>query len=141
MITFRLYKKGDGGKIKDSVEPFALIAGSDFDKIAARGIAVTAMDDDKAMACGGVTFLNNEEGIVWVKMSKECAKRPVMWARAIKETFGLMIESVGSVKIATYILENFCKGEKLARLIGMKRTNETEECDGNTYNKYMVAVT
>lgn len=140
MITVRLYEKGDGGKIKDSVEPFAFIAGSDFDKIAARGIAVTAMADDKAMACGGVTFLNDKEGIVWVKMSRECAKRPVMWARAIKETFSLMIESVGSVKIATYILENFCRGEKLARLIGMKRTNKTEEYNGNTYNKYMVVI-
>jgi len=141
MITVQLYKKGDWAKIKDSTEPFMPIREkSEFDEIAARGIAVTATENDKAMACGGVAFLNEHEGTVWVKMSKDCAKRPVMWARAIKETFGLMVESAGNVKITTYILENFCKGEKLARLIGLKKTDETAEHNGNTYNKYTVVI-
>ncbi len=138
-MIIELYKKGDWEKITDAVEPFMPVSG-EFDKIAARGIAVTATDDNKAMACGGVTFMNEKEGTVWVKISRECAKQPAMWARTIKETFAIMIESVGNVEIYTYILNGFCKGEKLAKLIKMKKTNQSVEHNGNIYNKYLVVV-
>lgn len=138
MITLREYEIGDGKKIKDAVEPFAFIGG--FDDIALRGIAVTALNNNKVMACGGVTFFTEHEGAVWVKISKDCAKRPFMWARAIKETFGLMIESVNNMKISTYILDGFCKGEKLAKLIGLKRTGETEKYKENIYHKYTAMI-
>ena len=137
MITVVEYKNGDWSKIQDAIEPFTPLCNDEFDKIAKRGMAVTAVDDDKAMACGGVTFINDKEGVVWVKVSMECLKKPVMWARAIKETFGLMVDTAG-VEIHTYILNDFCKGEKLARLIGMKRIDETKVHNGNLYNKYMV---
>ena len=63
-----------------------------------------------------------------------------MWARAIKDTFRIMTESVGNIKMYTYILKDFCQGEKLARLINMKQTEESVEHNGNIYNKYMVVV-
>lgn len=138
MITLREYKIGDWKKIKDAVEPFTFIGG--LDDIALRGIAVTALNNNKVMACGGVTFFNEHEGAVWVKISKDCAKRPFMWARTIKETFVLMIESVDNMKISTYILDGFCKGEKLAKLIGLKRTDETEKYKENIYNKYTAMI-
>ena len=111
-----------------------------FDDIAKKGIAVTAIDSGRTMACGGVAFTSESEGIVWCKMSKDCAKRPFMWARIIKETFDIMVKSVGKVGISTYILDNFCKGEKIARLINLKRSGETEEYNGNTYNKYSMVI-
>ncbi len=117
-----------------------MLAFSDFDSIAERGIAVTAVDDDKAMACGGVTFLNDKEGIVWVKVSRDCTNRPVMWARTIKETFGLMIDSVKDMRISTWVLDGFCRGEKLARFIKMKRSDETVRYNNNIYNKYTVVL-
>ncbi len=139
MIEVRLYKKGDWYKIDDAIEPFMPIE-TDFDLVAERGVAVTATNGDKAMACGGVTFVNNEQGTVWVKVSEGCAKRPFLWARAIKDTFRLMTESVGHIEIYTYVLKGFCKGEKLARLIRMTRTDESIEYNGNIYNKFMVVV-
>lgn len=139
MIEIKLYKKGDWYKIEDSVEPFMPVY-TDFDYIAAKGIAVTATDNDKVMAVGGVTFINDKEGTVWVKVSKACAKRPIMWARFIKNTFKIMTESVGDIEIYTYILDNFCKGEKLARIIKMKRCDITREHNGNIYNKYKVVL-
>ncbi len=139
MISVRLYEKGDWYKVQDAIEPFMPIE-TDFDLVAERGVAVTATDNDKAMACGGVTFVNDEQGTVWVKVSQACAKRPFLWARAIKDTFRLMTESVGHIEIYTYILKDFCQGEKLARLIKMKRTDDTIEHDGNIYNKFTVTV-
>ena len=141
MIDVRLYKKGDWEKVKDPIEPFTPICGKgEFDEVAKRGVAVTATDDNNIMACGGVTFMNDKEGTVWVKVSKDCAKRPFLWARAIKDTFRIMTESVGDIKIYTYILKDFCQGEKLARLIKMKKVGESVEHNGNIYNKFMVVV-
>jgi hypothetical protein len=135
MITLRLYETGDWLKIRNPVEPFTSFG--EFDEIM-RGIAVTATENDTVMACGGIVFCNDYEGNVWVKMSAECAKRPFMWTRTVKETFDIMVKSIGDLKISTYILDNFCKGERLAKLINLKRSGETEEYNGNTYNKYLM---
>lgn len=140
MVTIREYKTNDWEKIQDSVEPFTPAYGDgDFDAIASRGIAVTALDGDNVMAVGGVTYIDEKEGMVWVKVSQQCAKRPVLWARTIKEVFGLMIDSVTGVEIYTYILKGFCKGEKLAKLIDMVNTDQSVEHNGKIYDRYMVA--
>jgi hypothetical protein len=136
MITLRKYEPEDWSKIDDAIEPFMPIALRDGAN--ERGLVVTAVEDGRIMACGGIAYVNNEQGVVWVKVSKECLMRPYRWARTIRETFRLMKESVDDLRISTYVLSDFCKGEKLAKLIGMKRTNKTEEYNGNTYNKYMV---
>jgi len=140
MITLQLYEAGDWLKIKDPVEPFAVFDEGKVDEIVARGIAVTAIEDGKSMACGGIAFVSESEGNVWVKMSKDCAKQPFKWARGIREAFGIMVRSIGDLKISAYILDNFCKGEKMARLINLKRAGETEEYDGNLYNKYSMVI-
>ncbi|KKN75855.1 hypothetical protein LCGC14_0375630 [marine sediment metagenome] len=111
-----------------------------FDNMLKRGIAVTAVEKGRTMACGGVSFVDEKEGMVWVKMSKDCSQRPFMWARTVKEAFNLMVTSVGNVRISTYILDKFCKGEKLAKLINLKRTNEKEKYNGNIYNKYSMVI-
>jgi len=141
MIILREYKADDWAKIDDAVEPFMpLMPVREFLEMAKRGLAITGVEDGNVMACGGVTYMNDKEGIVWVKVSKKCLKQSFRWARTIRETFNLMIESAGELKITTYVLDNFCRGEKLARLIGLKRTDETEEYNGNTYHKYTVVI-
>jgi len=139
MLTFREYKTADWIKIKDAVEPFMLCESTEeFNRIARRGIAVTAVEDDEIMACGGVAYMNENEGLAWVKVSKKCLKHPYRWARTIRETFRLMTKAIGSMTVTTYILKEFCKGEKLARFIGMEKTDDTCEFKNKTYNKYMV---
>ncbi len=138
MITLRKYEADDWAKIDDAIEPFMPVTLKD--KLNERGLVITAIEDGRTMACGGIVYANGDEGVVWVKVSRKCLRKPLRWARTIREAFGLMKESVGDLRIVTYILENFCKGEKLARLIGMKRTNETEEYNGNTYNKYVAVI-
>ena len=141
MITLRKYNIDDWKKIDDAVEPFMFREPlDDFNKVVQRGVAATAIENDSIMACGGITYMNEKEGIVWIKVSRKCLNHPLEWARVIRETFNLMAKSVGSLSISTYILDNFCKGEKLARLIGLKRTDETGECNSNTYNKYTAVI-
>lgn len=141
MILMREYDPQDWLEITDAVEPFMFLESLDeFNRVAQRGIAVTATEDGEIMACGGVAYINSEQGVVWVKISRKCVRDSFRWARTIRETFGLMIEAMKPVEIITYILSDFCKGEKLARLIGMKKTDDTFEYQEKTYNKFMVVV-
>ena len=101
-----------------------------------QGIAVTAEEDGIIMSCGGIIFATETEGIIWTKVSKKCLAKGYAWARTMKETFEIMMKSIGDIKISTYIINDFCQGAKLARLIGLKKTGETEEYNGNIYYKY-----
>ncbi len=138
MIILKEYKVDDWKKVDDAIEPFvSKVPIKDFLEMSQRGIAVTGTRNGKILACGGIAYFSDKEGIAWLKASRKCFGHPIEWARAIKETFKLMKESVGDLNISLYILSDFCKGEKLARLIGMKKTDETEEFKGNIYSKYM----
>ena len=141
MITLREYKPDDWKMITDAVEPFMFLEPfGNFNEIVQRGLAITAVEDGVVMACGGVSYASNEEGVVWVKVSKKCFKQPFRWARTIKETFMLMAKSLGNMMIITYILKDFCRGEKLARMIGMEKSDRTYEFNDNTYNRYTAVI-
>ena len=134
MILFEEFKTEDWFKIKDAVEPFAFVKSV---KTLLEGISTTAIENGEVMACGGIVLESETEGVIWCKVSKKCLKNSFSWARTMKEIFGLMIDTIGdNVKISTYILKGFCRGDKLARLIGLKKTNKTKIHNGNTYYKY-----
>ena len=133
MIKLREYRVEDYTAIKDAVEPFCI--DGDIDLATTQGIAITATDGD-VMACGGICMLE-DEGMAWMKISKRCRENAYVWARTIKEAFALMIESV-DMPVSLYVLKGFCHGDRLARSIGMKRTDIKEELNGNTYFKYTV---
>ncbi len=136
MIELRLYKDSDWSAIKDAVEPFSpLLPNGSFSE---RSLAVTGIENDKIMACGGITFLNDTEGLIWVKISEKCKHSAYRWARTIRETFTAMTDSIGDITISTYVIEGFCKGDKLARMIGLKNTGKFQEYKGNKYYKYTV---
>ena len=141
MITLKEYEAEDWAKIDDAVEPFMFHESiKEFNQIVKRGVAVTGIEDGNVMACGGIAYVNEDEGIVWVKVSKKCFSQPIRYARGIKEVFKIMMSSMGSMTVTTYILENFCKGEKLAKLIGMKKAGETYEFNNQKYNRYVVEI-
>ncbi len=135
-MILRLYKDSDWSEIKDAVEPFSPLLPND--SFSDRSVAVTAIEDDKIMACGGITFISDTEGLVWVKVSKKCRRAAYKWARAIRETFTVMLDSIGDIEISTYVVKDFCKGDKLARMIGLKNTGKFQEYKGNIYYKYSV---
>jgi len=132
MIILRKYQPDDIAKIEDAVEPFTAEGTFRADN----SLAITGVEDGHVMACGGLQLVKEGEGVVWVRLSKKCLTKPYRWARTIKETYRLMTESVGHITVTTYILSDFCKGDKLARWIGLKETGDTEVYLGRTYNKY-----
>lgn len=136
MIVFRKYKIEDWARIKDAVEPFSPV---DILEATARGVSITAIENNKILACGGISYIGSDTGVAWLKMSKKCLTKPLLWGRAIREIFRIMEDSV-NLKIHTYILKDFCRGEKIAKLIGLRKTDESEEYNGNTYYRYAAVI-
>ena len=138
MILLKEYEIEDWSKIDDAVEPFSpLMPTEDFKSMTKHSIAVTGIEDGAVMACGGITYTNDTEGVVWVKVSKKCFKQPYRWAKSIRQTFEIMMDSIGNLKISTYVISGFRRGEKLARMIGLHKTGKAEEYNGKQYFKYM----
>ena len=141
MIIMREYILDDWLKITDAVEPFMFLEPFDnFNEIVQRGLAVTAVENNVIMACGGVAYINDKEGVAWLKMSRKCLGQTYRWGRTVKETFSLITKSLGNMKVITYILKDFCKGEKLAKMIGMAKSDKTHEFNDNVYHRYMVVI-
>ena len=134
-IQLRKYQTDDWFRIADSVEPFVPPEPiEEFLKSTKHGISVTGVEDGVVMACGGIFYADDNKGIAWLKVSKKCTG--FSWARTIKETFALMKKVAGDLEIYTYILDNFCSGEKTARMIGLKKANEIKLYNNKIYTKY-----
>ncbi len=142
MILFREFKTEDWWKIEDVVEPFALnkLLFQDFCNTIKNGVSATITEDEEVMVCGGIVLESETEGAIWCRVSKKCSVKSFRWVRTMKEALSLMMDSLGVLKISTYILDGFCKGDKLARLIGLKKSNEIETYNGNTYYKYITVI-
>ena len=107
----------------------------DFLEMTKHGVSATGLEDGEIVAVGGIAYTSDDKGAVWLKISKK-VDGSFAWARTIRETFSLMKEAVGKMQISTYVLSDFCKGEKLARMIGLRKTDKMEQYNGNTYYKY-----
>lgn len=142
MITLKEYEVEDWVSIDDAVEPFSPMMPPDgfLEMTRKNGVAVTAIEDEKTMACGGVVYVGKGESVVWVKVSKKCLEQPFKWARTILETFRIIKETLHPMTVTSYIMEEFCKGERVARMIGMKKTGVPYDLNGKKYNKYAVVI-
>jgi len=133
VILYRPFELQDWIDIK-AVEPFCPDFPTDnFLNAVKNGAAVTAVQDDKIIACGGIVFL--DDTFLWLKVAK--GYQSIELAKVIIETAEFLIQTV-KTPIYTYVLKNFKKGEKLAKLVGFKKTNETKEYNHHTYMKYVV---
>ena len=128
------FKPEDFDSITDPIEPFCSVEGDSV--MASKGVALTAVDGD-AMACAGILYTSDTEGMIWMKISSKCRANAFRWARTIREGFKFMVKSCG-VDVYTYILDGFRDGERLAKSLGLNKTEETKEHNGNTYYKYVV---
>jgi hypothetical protein len=140
MIHLREYEPEDWTEIDDAVEPFMFHRPlKEFNEIIEQGVAITAVEDGVVTVCGGIALVNDDEGIVWIKVSRKCLNQPIRYARGIRDVFKIMADCIGPIRITTYIVDEFCKGEKLARFVGLKRNGETCEFKNRKYNKYVMA--
>jgi hypothetical protein len=137
MIAVELFKQQDWHDVESFTEPFLREVQDDkFFEELGNGVALTAKKNGKVMACGGIMYAPDGEGVTWLKASRECLKSPVTWTRTFRDGFRMM-QGVMDVKAVCYVLKGFCEGGRVARLIGMKTTGEEVEQNGKTFIKYM----
>lgn len=129
-MILRLYESQDWDKI-NAFEPFMVPVNS---KDYCNGLAVTAIDNERVIGCGGIVFIK-EIGMVWVRLDKDLGSH-IRMARTILRMFNTMCDLVGDMKVIAYVLDCFERGERLASFVGLKKNCKKIEFNGNIYNRW-----
>lgn len=135
MIEISLFKKEDFFGIEDPVEATSnMVDDEGFFNLTDSGVSVTVREDGEVMGCGGVVLYDNNHGGMWIRISKEAAKRSLLLLECIADAFNIIKESLGDIEILAHVKVGFKKGEKFAKFFGFEPNGQTER-DGtlNTY--------
>lgn len=103
--------------------------------ILAKCINLTAVDDGKVVACGGVTI--GEDVVFWMSVKKNI-KRPVALIKAMQEALKSFMANLDVDRAITYIRDGFKQAEKLDILLGFRPTGEQVEFKNRIYNRYEI---
>lgn len=85
------------------------------------GLAVTATRKGKPFACAGVYPANDEQGELWLRISKECKKFPLESVRCILSGMKIVEETYGFRQLYAVVQERFCKSIRLLEKCGYKQ--------------------
>ena len=132
-MTLRPYQHGDYESITDCVEPIAYEG--NFDVIEGCGAYVTAVDGNVVLGCGGVVITDDDEGEVWVRLSKRVCHKPLQLLRILKGGF----EGIKACEIKTLrakVQDGFEQGTRLAKKFGFSPTGEEITINGILYRIY-----
>jgi len=131
-VRIREFKIEDWDNIKDVVEPFTLC---DVPKeIIQMGWGITAIEDDEILGCGGVLLTEEDEGSIWVKLSRKATKKPVRTMLIIRDCLKIIKESFELDSMVSYVLQRFKKGQRMAEYFGFYPTGQTIKYRGKKYN-------
>lgn len=81
-------------------------------------LAVTAVVDNKVVACGGVHPVDDFSGEIWIRLSHWCVDHPVRIIRWLRSGFDVVEEKYPFKQINAHVKEGFCESEKLLRFLG-----------------------
>jgi hypothetical protein len=132
-MKLREYRDGDYEAIQDCVEP-GVIEG-DFSDIKDRGVYLTVTIDDRPVACGGITLISDDEGEIWLKLSKEAMSRSIIMLRIFRAGLKIIRDSFGDIEIKARVLDGFEKGMKMAEHFGFNE-DSIEKIADRVYRIY-----
>lgn len=131
-MRIREFEIEDWDNIKNVVEPFTLC---DVPKeIINMGWGITAIEDGEILGCGGVLLTGENEGSIWVMLSKEAAKKPVRAMLVIRDCLRIIRKSFELDTMVSYVLQKFKKGKRMAEYFGFYPTGQTIKYRGRKYN-------
>lgn len=133
-MRLRLYKKGDYDAIEDSTEPLGRPA--DESLIEEYSVSLTIDDEGVPVACGGIIYDTETDGIVWVKISNKMTRKTLVLVKVLRNGLDILIDSFGFKKITARVREDFCAGHRFIRHFGFKPTTETFKILSDTYRIY-----
>ena len=133
-MKFRMYKESDYDRIGECAEPL-----SPMEIIRVRknsGVHLTVTHKRRILACGGIIITGDDEGCVWMRLTKELCKNKIELIRMLKEGLKIVEESFGLSKLRACVKDSFPTGQRFAEHFGFHRTDETFESAGTTYRVY-----
>ena len=87
-------------------------------------LSVTGIRDGKVIGCGGVHPLDDEQGEIWLRLSKDCQKHKLDTIRWLRDGFKIIEETFGFRQLNTSIKCCFAQSTKLVEYLGFKKTQE-----------------
>ena len=134
MIEIRMYEDGDYEAIDDCVEPFA--GHCDTSEMNEIGVHFTVTEDGKPIGTGGVVYITDDEGEVWLRLSKEFIAKPITMMRIVREGFGLVKECCGLRVVTAKVQEKFSEGKRLVERFGFRSDGKLISVFGFKYRIY-----
>ncbi len=96
------------------------------------GLSVTGVRDGKVVGCGGVHPITEEQGEIWLRLSRDCCKHKLDTIRWLRDGFKIIEETFGFKQINATIRCGFEQSIKLAKLVGFVQT-ETKTVEGQKW--------
>jgi len=131
LIELRICEDGDWESIADPVE-----MGLPEQNVFQDSVGLTAIVDGEIRVVGGIWLVDEDTGYLWMKISKQISKHPKQLMRVLREGLAILDDSFGVPHILTYVDENFVQGDRLCRLMGLERTEESKEHENKRYFVY-----
>lgn len=85
-------------------------------------LAVTGIRNGEIFGCGGCHPLNNEQGELWLRLSKDCLKYKLDTLRWLREGLKIIEEIYPFQQLNAIIRCNFDKSIKLVKFLGFNHT-------------------
>ena len=133
-IQIRHYKDGDYESIQECVEPF--VKSGNFDIIRDCGVYLTITNNDIPVGCGGVIFTEIDEGEMWLRLSPELCRMPVLLMYALDAGYNIIVDSMEIKRLTARVNTNFSKGQRLSERFKFQPTNEVLQIGDQTYRIY-----
>jgi len=95
------------------------------------GLSVTGLRDGEIVGCGGVHPIDEEQGELWLRLSKSCLKHKFDTLRCLRDGLKIIEETFGFRQLNATIKCGFERSIKLVRFLGFKQTQA-----GREYNIY-----
>ena len=87
-------------------------------------LSVTGIRDGKIVGCGGVHPVNNEQGELWLRLSKDCLKHKLDTLRWLREGLAIIEQTFPFRQLNASIKCCFSESIKLVSFLGFTKTQE-----------------
>ena len=104
------------------------------------GLSVTGVRKGKIFGCGGVHPIDEEQGEIWLRLSKDCQKHKFDTLRCLREGFKIIEQTFGFKQINATIRCGFEQSIKLAKFLGFVQI-QTVTQDGQKWSIFSKVIT
>ena len=132
MVYVRPFKKEDLKTFEPIEENITEFDPEFAQAIEDSGLSVTGIREGRVFGCGGVHPIDDEQGEIWLRLSKDCRKHKLDTLRWLRDGFKIMEDSFPFRQINATIQCGFEQSIKLAKFVGFVPTGY-RTCEGQKW--------